>query len=107
MPHQPLVLMDVVDTMRLVPDGLVANMGESVKDPVSWAKKCQDEWGADACVLKLASANPEEENRPVEELEGLVKKVLESVSLPLFVYGCGAEEKDARTPRRASGCSLG
>jgi len=107
MPHQPLVLMDVVDTMRLVPDELVANMGESVKDPVSWAKKCQDEWGADACVLKLASANPEEENRPVEELEGLVKKVLESVSLPLFVYGCGAEEKDAKLMEAVSNAAKG
>jgi len=107
MPHQPLVLMDVVDTMRLVPDELAANMGESVKDPVSWARKCQDEWGADACVLKLASANPEEENRPVEELEGLVKKVLESVSLPLFVYGCGFEEKDAKLMEAVSNAAKG
>jgi len=107
MPHQPLVLMDVVDTMRLVPEELVANMGEPVKDPVSWARKCQDEWGADACVLKLASANPEEEDRPVEELEGLVKKVLETVSLPLFVYGCGFEEKDAKLMEAVSNAAKG
>jgi acetyl-CoA decarbonylase/synthase complex subunit delta len=106
-PHKPIVVMDVVDTVRMVPDLLQESMGAVVKDPVEWAKKCESEWGADACVLKLASANPEEEDRPVEVLEDLTKKVLGGIGLPLFVYGCGFEEKDAKVIEAVSNAAKG
>lgn len=106
-PHRPLVVMDVVDTVRMVPERLQESLGPAVKDPVEWARKCEGEWGADACVLKLQSANPEEEDRPVEELESLTKKVLESVGLPLLVYGCGFEEKDAKVIEAVSNAAKG
>ena len=106
-PHKPLVVMDVVDTVRMVPERLQESLGPAVNDPVEWAKKCEGEWGADACVLKLQSANPEEEDRPVEELEALTKKVLESVGLPLLVYGCGFEEKDAKVIEAVSNAAKG
>jgi acetyl-CoA decarbonylase/synthase complex subunit delta len=106
-PHKPIVVMDVVDTVRMVPDLLQESMGSVVKDPVEWARRCESEWGADACVLKLASANPEEEDRPVEELEPLAKKILESVGLPLLVYGCGFEEKDAKVIEAVSNAAKG
>jgi acetyl-CoA decarbonylase/synthase complex subunit delta len=107
MPHMPAVAMDVVDTVRVIPEQLVKSMGEVVKDPVEWAKKCERDWGADICVLKLQSANPEEENRSVEECESLVKEVLKSVSLPLIVYGCGFEEKDAKVMEAVSNAGKG
>ncbi len=106
-PHSPVVLMDVVDTMRVVPEEIVGSMGPSVKEPVEWARKCQSDWGADAVVLKLQSANPEEENRPVEECEETVRKVLASMTLPLFVYGCGFEEKDAKLMEAVSNAAKG
>ena len=107
MPHKPLVAMDVVDTMRVVPDQLVSSMGPVVKDPVEWARKCESEWGADVLLLRLLSANPDEENRPVEECVSLVQKVLKSVSLPLIVYGCGSEEKDAKLMEAVSNAAKG
>lgn len=107
MPHMPLVAMDVVDTVRMVPDRLQESMGAVVNDPVEWAKKCESEWGADMCVLKLQSANPEEENRPAEELEGLVDKMLKGVALPMAVYGCGFEEKDAKVIEKVSNVAKG
>ncbi|UCE45067.1 MAG: acetyl-CoA decarbonylase/synthase complex subunit delta [Methanobacteriota archaeon] len=107
MPHPPLVAMDVVDTVRMVPEQLQESMGAAVKDPVEWAKKCEGEWGADLCVLKLQSANPEEEDRPAEELEALVQKTLQSTGIPMVVYGCGFEEKDAKVMEKVSNAAKG
>jgi acetyl-CoA decarbonylase/synthase, CODH/ACS complex subunit delta len=107
MPHKPLVAMDVVDTMRVVPDQLVSSMGPVIKDPVEWARKCESEWGAEVLLLRLLSANPDEENRSVEECASLVQKVLKSVSLPLIVYGCGSEEKDAKLMEAVSNAAKG
>jgi len=106
-PNGPVVVMDVVDTVRMVPETLLESMGSALNDPVEWAKKCEAEWGADACVLKLQSANPEEEDRPAEELATTTKKLLESVGLPLLVYGCGFEEKDAKVIEAVSNAAKG
>ncbi len=103
----PAVVMDVVDTPRLVPEALLGSMGSIAKEPVEWARKCEKEWGTDALLLRLASANPEEENRPVEECESLFKEVLKSVSLPMLVYGCGSEEKDAKLMEAVSNAGKG
>jgi len=106
-PHQPVIAMDVIDTLRVVPESLVQSMGPAVKDPVEWAKMCEREWAADICVLKLQSANPEEENRSVSDCESLVREVLRAVSLPLIVYGCGFEEKDAKVMEAVSNVGKG
>ncbi len=106
-PHTPLVVMDVVDTPRVVPEVLQASMGPIVKDPVEWAKKCEKEWGSDALLLRLQSANPEEENRPVEQCEALFRDVLKATTLPMFVYGCGFEEKDAKLMEAISNAGRG
>lgn len=107
MPHRPLIAMDVLDTMRVIPEHLVHSIGPAVREPVEWAKKVEADWGADVCVLKLQSANPEEENRPVDDCVALVEDVLRSVSLPLMVYGCGFEEKDAKVMEAVSNAGKG
>jgi len=107
MPHVPTVVMDVVDTVRVLPEELVKSIGPVVKEPVEWARRCEREWGADAIVLKLQSANPEEENRPVEECEALFKEVLRATTVPLLVYGCGFEEKDAKVMEAISNAGKG
>ncbi len=106
MPHGPAIAMDVVDTERMVPEVLNGTLGTLAKEPVEWARKCQ-EWGADLLVLKLASANPEEEDRPVEECVSLAQEVLKAVGLPLLVYGCGSEEKDAKLMEAVSNAGRG
>jgi len=106
-PHGPMIVMDVLDTVRVVPEQLMHSIGPVVKEPVEWAKKVEREWGADICVLKLQSANPEEENRSVAECEALVKEVLKSTTIPLMVYGCGFEEKDAKVMEAVSNAARG
>lgn len=107
MPHRPAILMDVLDTVRVVPEELVRSIGPVVKEPVEWARKCEREWGADAVVLKLQSANPEEENRSVEECESLFREVLKATTVPLLVYGCGFEDKDAKVLEAVSNAGKG
>jgi acetyl-CoA decarbonylase/synthase complex subunit delta len=46
--------------------------------------------------------NPEEENRSPEEAAATVKSVLDSVTVPLIVYGCGREDKDAKVMEAVS-----
>lgn len=107
MPHRPLIAMDVVDTMRVLPDHLLSSIGPVLKEPVEWARACERDWGADICVVKLQSANPEEENRSVDECEALVKEIVKSVSIPMMVYGCGFEEKDAKVMEAVSNACKG
>jgi len=106
-PNRPLVVMDVVDTVRMVQEPLQAMLGPAASQPVEWARRCEKEWGADVLLLKLQSANPEEENRSVEECEALVKEIVRAVSLPLMVYGCGSEEKDAKLMEAVSNATRG
>ena len=106
-PNKLAIAMDVVDTIRVIPEQLIQSMGSVVNHPVEWAKACERDWGADACLLRLLSANPEEENRSIEECATLVKDVLKATSLPLIVYGCGFEEKDAKLMEAVSNVSKG
>lgn len=106
-PNRLAIAMDVVDTTRVIPEQLIASMGPVLKDPVEWARSCEREWGADICLLRLLSANPEEENRSVDECVSLVREVLKATSLPLIVYGCGFEEKDAKLMEAVSNAAKG
>ena len=71
--------------------------GDVVNDPVPWAKAWVEKYHADVICLKLISTNPEEGNIPSEVAAETVKRVLAAVNVPLIVYGCGKEEKDAKT----------
>lgn len=103
----PKIGMDVVDTTRVIDDKLKEMMGEIISDPVNWAKICESEWGADFVVMKLLSANPEEENRSPEECASLVKEVLKAVKLPIMVYGSGNYEADAKLMEEVSMAAAG
>jgi acetyl-CoA decarbonylase/synthase, CODH/ACS complex subunit delta len=94
-PNKPVIAMEVIDR---VPeewnDELKNVLGDCLNNPVSWAKKCVDECGAELIFLKLQSADPEMGNRTVEECVKTVKDVLSAVGVPLAVVGCGIDEID-------------
>lgn len=98
----PYIGMDVIDTLRGMDDQVKSMMGSVVNDPVAWAKTVENEWKADFIVLKLLSANPEEENRSPQECAALVREVLKAVKLPLIVYGSGNFETDAKLMEEVS-----
>lgn len=106
MPNRPLMAGEVVDTLRDYPELARKPFGEAVNDPVEWAKKWV-EFGADLVCLRLLSTNPEEEDTSPEEAAALVKRMLDEVDVPLIVYGCGHEEKDAKTMEKVSMAGAG
>jgi len=102
MPNRPAIAGEVVDTIRDYPDLAKKPFGDAINDAAAWAKAWVDEYGADLICLRLLSTNPEEEDRPAEEAAETVRRVLEAVSVPLIIYGCGHEEKDAKTMEAVS-----
>lgn len=96
MPHQPVIAMEVYDIVPEYPSCLKEILETVWSHPAEWAKSCVEKWHADLICLKLKGAAPDGENRTVEEAATTVQKVLNSVSVPLFIYGCGDEEKDAK-----------
>jgi CO dehydrogenase/acetyl-CoA synthase delta subunit len=92
---RPLIAGEVSD----VCDDLHASVRAcfQAEDPALHAKAWVERYAADAICLRLASTNPEEGNASAEDAAATVMRVLAAVEVPLIVYGCGSEEKDART----------
>jgi len=93
-PHRPVVAMEVADIEPNWPQPLKAAIGDVMKDPIAWAKKCVEEWGADLIYVKLDGADPDGANRTPDECAQTVKDILAAVGVPLIVVGCGDTEKD-------------
>lgn len=94
MPNPPVIAMEVSDVVPDWNEYVKKPFAEVLDNPAAWARKCVEEYGADLICLKLAGADPEKENRSPEQCAETVKAVLETVSVPLIVYGCGDDEKD-------------
>ncbi|UCD92638.1 MAG: acetyl-CoA decarbonylase/synthase complex subunit delta [Methanobacteriota archaeon] len=108
LPHPPIIGMEVLDVVREDYPQVALDPIQDVKDdPAKWAKNCEEEFGADLICLKLISTNPEEEDRSSEEAANTVKEVLGAVGVPLFIYGSGNEEKDAKTMELCSDAAKG
>jgi len=103
MPHRPRIAMEVYDDPpEDWAEAALEPFKEVVNDPVAWAQKCIKTYGAEMICLQLASTDPNGKNRPSEEAAAIAKKVADAVDLPLIVWGCGNDEKDADTLRRVS-----
>jgi acetyl-CoA decarbonylase/synthase complex subunit delta len=72
---------------------LLKAWGDAVKDPATWAKKAV-EYGAEAILLNLKSAHPDEGNTGIAEAKAVTNKVLSAVDVPLIVIGPGVADKD-------------
>jgi CO dehydrogenase/acetyl-CoA synthase delta subunit len=95
MPDTPLVAAEVMDEVSDLPPALEKALGDVKDDPVAWAKKAVDEWGADAIFLLLTSTDPKATDASADEAADTVLKVEEAVSVPVIVYGTEDNEKDA------------
>jgi acetyl-CoA decarbonylase/synthase complex subunit delta len=95
MPHPPAIAMEVWDVApQDWPDVLAEHFRDVWRDPGLWAKKCVEQYGADLICLRLAGCDPVKENRGPQEAAQAVKRVLESVGVPLIVWGTGNDDKD-------------
>ncbi|RJQ42354.1 MAG: acetyl-CoA decarbonylase/synthase complex subunit delta [Gaiellales bacterium] len=103
MPNSPMVAMEVYDEPQPEWPEAVRKVYEDVMDdPVAWAKKCQDEFGADAIVLQLRSTDPNGTDASPEAAAETVKKVAEAISIPLLVNGTGSPDKDAEVLKKVA-----
>jgi len=95
MPNKPKVAMEIWDMEpEEWPEAAVAPFKDVINDPPAWAKKCQDEYGADIIVLQLKSTDPNGLNKSPDEAAAMVNKVLDAINVPLIVWGTANVQKD-------------
>jgi acetyl-CoA decarbonylase/synthase complex subunit delta len=101
MPHIPVIAMEVYDEK---PDdwaeAAVEPFKDVIDDPVSWAKKCIDEYKAEMICLQLSSTDPNGSNRDADEAAATVKRVAAAIDVPLIVLGTSNIEKDTEVLNR-------
>ena len=71
-------------------------------DPVAWAKKCIDDYGAEMICLQLVSTDPNGLDRGADEASEVVKKVSDAIDVPLIVWGTANAEKDTEVLRKVA-----
>jgi len=71
-------------------------------DPVAWAKKCIEDYGAEMIALQLISTDPNGLDRGPDEAAAVVQKVADAIDVPLIVWGTANQEKDTEVLRQVS-----
>ncbi len=100
-PNKPKIAMEVWDMEPPDwPDAAKEPFKDCLNDPAKWAKKCVEEYGAEAIALQLCSIDPNGKNASAEEAVATVKKVLDAVDVPVIVWGCANVEKDAEVLKK-------
>ncbi len=103
MPHLPKIAMEIWDCS---PEDWAAAALEPftgvTDDPVAWAKKCIDDYGAEMIALQLVSTDPNGLDRGADEAAEVVKKVAEAIDVPLIVWGTADQDKDTEVLRKVS-----
>ncbi len=95
MPHPPVVAMEVWDIPpEDWPESLKEPLRDVLEDPGRWAQKCVETYGAKLICLRLKGIDPLLGNRSADHAVRAVRRVLESVGVPLIIWGCGKEDKD-------------
>jgi len=80
--NKPVVAMEVYDVVDPEwPAAVVDPFKDVINDPIAWAKKDVEEYGAKMICLQLASTDPNGENRDADYAADLVKKVAEAISV--------------------------
>jgi len=103
MPHIPKIAMEVYDSPpEEWPEAALEPFLGVTDDPVAWAKKCIDDYGAEMLCLQLVSTDPNGLNRGADEATEVVKKVADAVDVPLIVWGTANHDKDVEVFRKVA-----
>ena len=95
MPHKPRIAMEIWDSLPDDwPEAAVEPFADVMKDPLTWAKKCINAYGAEMISLQLVSIDPNGINRSPEEAAAVVKSVADAIDVPLIVWGVANHDKD-------------
>lgn len=103
MPNTPKIAMEVWDyPPEDWPEAALEPFAGVTSDPVAWANKCVNEYGAEMICLQLMSTDPNGLNRGTEEAAQVAKKVADAITVPLIVWGTANHEKDTEVLRRVA-----
>ena len=103
MPHIPKIAMEVFDCPpEEWPEAALEPFAGVTDDPVAWAKKCIDDYGAEMICLQLLSTDPNGLDRGADEAAEVVKKVADAIDVPLIVWGTANHDKDIEVFRKVT-----
>jgi len=103
MAHPPRIAMEVYDSPpEEWAEAALEPFKEVAGDPVAWAKKCVEAYGAELIALQLVSTDPNGLNRSSEEAARTAKSVAAAVDVPVIVWGSGNTDKDAEVLRKVA-----
>jgi len=95
LPNRPQIAFEILDSSPGDwPRAVSAAYGQAINDPLEWADKCVRDYQAQSLCLRLLGAHPDFGDKSAEEEAGLVKKILQKVSVPLIILGSGDDAKD-------------
>ena len=103
MPNVPKIAMEVWDyPPEDWPEAALEPFKGVTDDPVAWARKCIDDYGAEMIALQLISTDPNGLDRRADEAAEVVKKVADATDVPLIVWGTANHEKDTEVLRQVA-----
>jgi acetyl-CoA decarbonylase/synthase complex subunit delta len=101
MPNLPKIAMEVWDCApEEWAEAALEPFNGVTDDPVAWAKKCIEDYGAELIALQLISTDPNGLNRDADEATEVVKRVADAIDVPLIVWGTANHEKDTEVLRK-------
>lgn len=99
-PNPPRIAMEVYDELPLDwPEAAKAPFIDVLDNPVAWAKKCVQDYGAEMICLQLQSTDPNGSNRSAEAAAKVVSDVAHAIDVPLIAWGTANHEKDTEVLR--------
>jgi acetyl-CoA decarbonylase/synthase complex subunit delta len=105
MPNPPRIAMEVFDSPpEGWPEAALEPFAGVTDDPVAWAKKCIDDYGAEMICLQLVSTDPNGLDRGADKAAEVVTRVANAIDVPLIVWGTANHEKDTEVLRKV--CEL-
>ena len=103
MPRPPRIAMEVWDCPpQEWAEAALEPFAEVADDPVAWAKKCIDDYGAEMIALQLVSTDPNGLDHGADEAAEVVKKVAGAIDVPLIVWGTSDNDKDTEVLRKVA-----
>jgi len=103
MPNLPKIAMEVYDMPpEEWPDAAMEPFAGVTDDPVAWAQKCINDYGAEMICLQMLSTDPNGMDRAADEAAQIVKKVADAIDVPLIVWGTANHDKDTEVLRAAA-----
>jgi acetyl-CoA decarbonylase/synthase complex subunit delta len=103
MPNLPKIAMDIYDMApEEWPEAVMEPFAGVMDDPVAWAQKCINDYGAEMICLQMLSTDPNGMDRPASEAAQIVKKVADAIDVPLIVWGTANHDKDTEVLRTAA-----